>query len=104
MLQPFTGGKAIIQLVLTPSWVARINQLAVERGVSRSALIRAAIHAAYFPTASAEAEDVAVPRLEDIPSASVPHEAESDPQQNLPPQPQRTNKRNKRTQRRTPAC
>jgi len=56
VLQPFTEGKAVVQLVLPPSWVARINQLAMERGVNRSALIRNAIAAAYFaehPRASA---------------------------------------------------
>jgi hypothetical protein len=48
MLQPFTEGKAIVQIVLPPSWVARINQLATERGINRSALIREAISLAYF--------------------------------------------------------
>jgi Arc/MetJ-type ribon-helix-helix transcriptional regulator len=38
----------VVQLVLPPSWVARINQLAVSRGVNRSALIREAIRATYF--------------------------------------------------------
>jgi hypothetical protein len=57
MLQPFTEGKAVIQLVLTPAWVARINQLAMERGVNRSALIRAAIERVYFAKQSAIRDD-----------------------------------------------
>jgi hypothetical protein len=48
MLQAFTDGKAVVPLVVPPSWVARLNQLAIERGVNRSALIREAIAAAYF--------------------------------------------------------
>jgi hypothetical protein len=47
-MQPFAETKAVIQLVLPQSWVPRINQLAIERGINRSALIRAAIAAAYF--------------------------------------------------------
>jgi hypothetical protein len=51
----FRASKAVVPLVLPQAWVARINQLAVERGVNRSALIRAAIEATYFasPTPSA---------------------------------------------------
>jgi hypothetical protein len=48
MLQPYAEGKAVVQLVLPLPWLARINQLAMERGVNRSALIREAIRAAYF--------------------------------------------------------
>ena len=38
-----TEGKSIVQVVLPHSWVVRINQLAVERGINRSALIREAL-------------------------------------------------------------
>jgi hypothetical protein len=48
MLQALTDGKIVMPLVVPPSWVARLNQLAVQRGINRSALIRAAIAAAYF--------------------------------------------------------
>jgi hypothetical protein len=48
MLQSYAEGKAVVQLVLPLPWLARINQLAIERGVNRSALIREAIRAAYF--------------------------------------------------------
>jgi hypothetical protein len=44
----FADAKAVVQLVLPQSWVPRINQLAIERGVTRSALIREAIAATYF--------------------------------------------------------
>jgi hypothetical protein len=47
-LQVYAESKAIVQLVLPHGWVARINHLAVERGINRSALIRAAIEAMYF--------------------------------------------------------
>jgi hypothetical protein len=57
MLQPFTEGKAVVQLVLPPSWVARINQLAIERGINRSALIREAIRATYFMDERGESGD-----------------------------------------------
>ncbi|MGO8950085.1 MAG: CopG family transcriptional regulator [Ktedonobacterales bacterium] len=36
-------GKSIVQVVLPRAWVIRINQLAVERGLNRSALIREAL-------------------------------------------------------------
>ena len=42
-----TEGKTIVQVVLPHAWVARINQLAIERGLSRSALIREAIARSY---------------------------------------------------------
>ncbi len=48
MLQPYAEGKAVVQVVLPLPWLTRINQLAIERGVNRSALIREAIRAAYF--------------------------------------------------------
>jgi ribbon-helix-helix CopG family protein len=48
MLQSYAEGKVVVQLVLPLPWLARINQLAIERGVNRSALIREAIRAAYF--------------------------------------------------------
>jgi hypothetical protein len=41
-------GKSIVQLVLPPAWVVRINALALTRGVNRSALIREAIAATLF--------------------------------------------------------
>jgi Ribbon-helix-helix protein, copG family len=41
-------GKAIVQLVLPPTWVARINALANQQGVNRSALIREALQRTYF--------------------------------------------------------
>jgi Ribbon-helix-helix protein, copG family len=47
-IQPFADSKAVVQLVLPQTWVPRINQLAIERGITRSALIRQAIAAAYF--------------------------------------------------------
>jgi hypothetical protein len=58
VLQPFTSGKAVVQLVLPPAWVLRLNALATARGVNRSALIREAIARAYFdvPTDSASVE------------------------------------------------
>ena len=56
MIQPFTEGKAVVQLVLPPSWVTRLNQLALERGLNRSALIRAAIQATYFEHQPVEEE------------------------------------------------
>jgi hypothetical protein len=43
-----TEGKSIVQVVLPHAWVLRINQLAVERGLNRSAVIREAIAWAYF--------------------------------------------------------
>ena len=46
--QTFAESKSVVQLVLPHGWVERINQLALERGVNRSALIRAAIAATYF--------------------------------------------------------
>jgi Ribbon-helix-helix protein, copG family len=48
VMQTFAEAKAVVQLVLPHGWIARINQLATERGVNRSALIRAAIAATYF--------------------------------------------------------
>jgi hypothetical protein len=36
--QPLSEGKAVVQLVLPHGWVIRINQLATERGMNRSAL------------------------------------------------------------------
>ncbi len=49
MIQRYAGeGKAVIQLVLPVSWVARINSIAIERGTNRSALIREAIVAVHF--------------------------------------------------------
>jgi metal-responsive CopG/Arc/MetJ family transcriptional regulator len=45
--QVFAESKAVVQLVLPQGWVARINELAIERGVNRSALIREAIAAMY---------------------------------------------------------
>jgi hypothetical protein len=50
-------GKAIVQVVLPHDWVTRINHLAIERGVNRSALIRAAIAASYFEPDIAGATD-----------------------------------------------
>jgi hypothetical protein len=44
-LQRFAETKAIVQLVLPPAWVARLNALAIARGLTRSALIREAIAA-----------------------------------------------------------
>ena len=54
MLQQYAEGKAVVQLVLPLLWLARINQLAIERGVNRSALIREAIRAAYFNGSDAQ--------------------------------------------------
>jgi metal-responsive CopG/Arc/MetJ family transcriptional regulator len=48
MLQSFTEGKVVVQIVLPPSLLARINRLAIDRGINRSALIREAIELAYF--------------------------------------------------------
>jgi metal-responsive CopG/Arc/MetJ family transcriptional regulator len=48
MLQSFTEGKTIVQIVLSPSLLACINKLAIERGINRSALIREAIEQVYF--------------------------------------------------------
>lgn len=50
----FRGNKMSIPLVLPPSWVARMNQLAMERGINRSALIREAIRATYFDRIASE--------------------------------------------------
>ncbi len=41
-----------VQLVLPPGWVPRINALAIEHGVTRSALIRAAIASVYLADSS----------------------------------------------------
>jgi hypothetical protein len=63
MLQPLTEGKAVVQLVLPLSWVARINRLAIERGVNRSALIRQALAATYgvdVPEAATPGQPAAV--------------------------------------------
>jgi metal-responsive CopG/Arc/MetJ family transcriptional regulator len=46
--QTFAESKAVVQLVLPQGWVERINRLALERGVNRSALIREAIARTYF--------------------------------------------------------
>ena len=54
MLQTYAEGKAVVQLVLPLPWLARINQLAMERGVNRSALIREAIQATYFNDGDAQ--------------------------------------------------
>jgi hypothetical protein len=54
MLQPYAEGKAVVQLVLPLPWLARINQLAIERGINRSALIREALRAAYFSGGDAQ--------------------------------------------------
>jgi hypothetical protein len=40
--------KAVVPLTLSQSTLERINQLAIARGINRSALIRAAIAAVYF--------------------------------------------------------
>jgi len=44
----FTDGKSIVQVVMPHAWIGRINRLAQERGVNRSALIREAIASTYF--------------------------------------------------------
>jgi hypothetical protein len=48
MARPFAESKAVVQLVLPQGWVARLNALALARGLSRSALIREAIAASVF--------------------------------------------------------
>jgi metal-responsive CopG/Arc/MetJ family transcriptional regulator len=47
-MKSFAEAKAIVQVVLPHGWVDRINQLALERGLNRSALIREAIARTYF--------------------------------------------------------
>ena len=64
----FAEAKAVVQLVLPQTWVPRINQLAIERGVTRSALIRQAIAATYFgddptPTAPTDVRAKRTPQL-----------------------------------------
>jgi hypothetical protein len=44
----FGEGKAIVQLVLPYGWVSRMNALANQHGVNRSALIREALQRVYF--------------------------------------------------------
>jgi hypothetical protein len=67
--------KAVLQLVMPASWVGRINRLAVERGMNRSALIREAIETAYFikqPVAdSSVGGDVREPKLDFVHCCSV---------------------------------
>ena len=48
VMKSFAEAKAIVQVVLPYGWVDRINQLALERGLNRSALIREAIARTYF--------------------------------------------------------
>jgi metal-responsive CopG/Arc/MetJ family transcriptional regulator len=47
-LQRLTGNCPAIQVVLPAPYIERLNALAQERGVTRSALIRAAIDTALF--------------------------------------------------------
>jgi hypothetical protein len=56
MLQSFAEGKSVVQIVLSPSWVTRINKLATERGINRSALIREAIEQVYFRAQTTESD------------------------------------------------
>jgi hypothetical protein len=63
MLQSFAEGKAIVQIVLPLSWVPRINKLAVDRGVNRSALIRGAIEQAFFCDQASEIDQPAKENL-----------------------------------------
>ena len=56
-ISPLGEGKVIVQVVLPHDWVARINRLAVDRGLNRSALIRAAIAASYFEVGDAASAD-----------------------------------------------
>jgi hypothetical protein len=39
--------QTVVPVVLPNAWVSRINRLAIERGVNRSALIRQALAATY---------------------------------------------------------
>jgi hypothetical protein len=47
-LQLHAEGKAIVQLVLPPSMLTRLNEIAFRRGVNRSRVIREAIEHVYF--------------------------------------------------------
>ncbi len=47
-LQLHAEGKAIVQLVLPPSMLTRLNEIALHRGVNRSRVIRDALQQVYF--------------------------------------------------------
>ena len=47
----FAPAKAVLQLVVPQPWAERVNQLALERGMNRSRLIREAVEQVYFAEA-----------------------------------------------------
>lgn len=47
-LQLHAEGKAVVQLVLPPSMLTRLNEIALRRGVNRSRVIRDALQQVYF--------------------------------------------------------
>jgi hypothetical protein len=69
LVHGFAESKAVVQLVLPQPWVTRINQLAIARGVTRSALIREAIAVAYFDAGTAPGQP--------IPSTDIHHSSDA---------------------------
>jgi hypothetical protein len=78
----FAESKAVLPLVLPATWATRLNQLAIQQGINRSALIRAAIAAVYFADdrstdqPSERPHRVATPSIDGTPS--VPPSTEED--------------------------
>lgn len=56
-LQLHAEGKAVVQLVLPPSMLTRLNQIALHRGVNRSRVIRDALQQVYFASPDGEAPE-----------------------------------------------
>jgi len=57
MLQRYADRRAVINLSLPTNMVDRLNDLAIEQGTNRSALIKDAINAMYFGTPNAQHEE-----------------------------------------------
>jgi hypothetical protein len=57
-LQLHAEGKAVVQLVLPPSMVTRLNEIALRRGVNRSWVIREALQQVYFASPDAGTPDL----------------------------------------------
>jgi hypothetical protein len=66
--------QTVVPVVLPHAWVSRINRLAIEQGINRSALIRQALAATYGvdqPTPStAKLVDIVVTPVEETASAT----------------------------------
>ncbi len=59
MAQRYAEDRAVIPLSLSGALVRRLNQLALERNTTRSALIRDAVTATYFAHREGQPEDAA---------------------------------------------